>query len=106
MNINNRSNLIVNSEKVKYRTTDEYPDNLILAIGIVPSSDPDKHAQQIEGLEIAMQSLTAREREVLEKIFCELQTLAECAKTYNSTHQYPQECKKTALEKLKQKYLQ
>ena len=93
--------LTIKTDQAKYRTTDEYPDNLLLALGVVPSSDPDNHSQQIKGLEIAMQSLTAREREVIEKYFCELQTLTECAKTYNSTHQYPQECKKTALEKLK-----
>ncbi len=93
--------LTIKTDQAKYRTTDEYPDNLLLALGVVPSSDPQNHSQQLEGLKIAMQSLTAREREVIEKYFCELQTLTECAKTYNSTHQYPQECKKTALEKLK-----
>ncbi len=101
MKTNNRPNLTINSDKSKYRTTDEYPDNLLLALGIVPSSDPENHSRQMEGLEIAMQSLTDREREVIEKRFCEFKTLAECSETYNTTHQNVQGCEKLAIEKLR-----
>ena len=64
--------LTIKTDQAKYRTTDEYPDNLLLALGVVPSSNPQNHSRQLEGLEIAMHSLTAREREVIEKRFASL----------------------------------
>ena len=46
---NNLSSVNLYSEQAQYRKTDEYPDNLLLALGVIPSSDKEKHDQQAEG---------------------------------------------------------
>ena len=91
----------LNSNLPKYRNTDEYPDNLILALGILPSSDTARHNQQIEGLNMALESLSEIEQEILIERFRDLKTLQESADPRSVTWQYIQQLEKGALSKLK-----
>ena len=85
----------------KFRYTDEYPDNLILALGILPSSNEEIHNQQIAGLKTVLDSLQDREREILIERFRDQKTQRECADIHQISYQRIAAIEKGVLDKLK-----
>lgn len=88
-------------DRTKFRDTDDYPDNLLLALGILPSGDKQEHKQQMEGLEIAFTSLSDIEREIIVARFRDEKTLQECSEGKDVTRQYIQNLEQKALMKLR-----
>ncbi|MBR3517992.1 MAG: hypothetical protein IKM88_07725 [Lachnospiraceae bacterium] len=48
---------------------DDYPDNLLLTIGVVPETDYRRYHDQVEGLSYAMRCLSPIEKDILHRYF-------------------------------------
>lgn len=85
----------------RFRDTDQYPDNLLLALEILPSSHEEYHKQQIKGLEIVLNSLDESERVLITERFRDLKTMEECAKSHNVSKQCVNEKEHRILKKMR-----
>lgn len=97
----NAKTIDLKCNKAEFRNTDEYPDSLILELGILPSSNEEIRSKQIAGLKMVLDSLQKREREIIIERFRDQKTQRECAEIHQISYQRIAAIEKGILDKLK-----
>ena len=79
----------------------EYPDNLMLDMGVIPSMDKDRYREQIKGLELAIEHLTPGEKRVIDVRYRDGMSLKAAGTVFNVSPERIQMIEAKALRKLK-----
>ena len=79
----------------------EYPDNLMLDMGVIPSLDEDRCKEQIKGLELAIEHLSPGEKRIIGLRYCDGMSIRAAGTALNISPQRVHMVEAKALRKLK-----
>ena len=79
---------------------EKYPDNLMLAIGVIPETDYERHHDQAEGLSYAMRCLSPIEKDILHRYFEQRQSSYQIGLDLGLKKSQASRIRKAAIEKL------